>query len=59
VGLGEHMDIILVVAFLTIFLSALVTPTLTFLIFSKIEFTRDRENHNVHKDYMTAKGRLA
>lgn len=53
------MNIVLVVAFLIIFLSAIITPVLIFLAFSRIDFKKDKEIHNVHRDYMTAKARLA
>lgn len=53
------MNIVLVVAFLIIFLSAIVTPVLTFLVVSRIDFKKDKEIHNVCKDYITSKARLA
>lgn len=53
------MDIMLVVAFLIIFLSAIVSPVLTFLIISRIDFKKDKETVCVQRDYITAKGRMA
>lgn len=49
----------LVVAFLIIFLSAIVTPVTTFLIISRIDQKKDKEIQHVQTDYITPKGRLA
>lgn len=49
---------VLIVAFLIMFLSAIVTPVMTFLIMSRIDFQKRQGNH-VRTDYMTSKERMA